>query len=192
MTALTELAERKQSLRRESRARLGAFLRTDLKTTWDQRIYQFLEQIIPAQGGKGLAFSGLADEPQIADLLLQSKNWTWAWPRIEGDELRFHLPENASQWTLGPFNIKEPRPEAETVDTRSCQVACVPGLAFDRRGGRLGRGKGYYDRALQGFPGLKIGIGYSVQVMVDDVPTQSHDVRMDYIVTEKFILKPKG
>jgi 5-formyltetrahydrofolate cyclo-ligase len=64
----------------------------------------------------------------------------------------------------------------------------IPGLSFDSTGSRLGRGKGYYDRYLQNFEGLKIGICYSFQ-LVEKITSEDHDVKMDYIVTENKILK---
>jgi 5-formyltetrahydrofolate cyclo-ligase len=67
----------------------------------------------------------------------------------------------------------------------------MPGLAFDSRGGRLGRGAGYYDRFLSA-PGLersiKIGVCWSVQI-VPTVPTDHHDVTMDWICYERGVLK---
>jgi 5-formyltetrahydrofolate cyclo-ligase len=58
----------------------------------------------------------------------------------------------------------------------------VPGLAFDRRGGRLGRGKGYYDRFLLETSGLRVGICFEDQV-VEKIPGEAHDLRMDFLIT---------
>ena len=63
----------------------------------------------------------------------------------------------------------------------------VPGVAFDRRGGRLGHGKGIYDRLLKCSAGIKIGICYEWQI-IDEVPTGKDDVKMDFIVAETGIL----
>ena len=62
-------------------------------------------------------------------------------------------------------------------------VWLVPGLAFDERGNRLGRGMGYFDQMLRDARGLKIGLAYDIQVL-REVPAEKHDVRMDFIVTE--------
>ena len=62
-------------------------------------------------------------------------------------------------------------------------VLLVPGLAFDRRGGRLGRGGGLYDRYLAGFGGVSIGLCWEGQ-LVDRVPREPHDEPVDYVVTE--------
>ena len=58
-----------------------------------------------------------------------------------------------------------------------------PAWAFDRQGNRLGRGKGYYDRLLPHLPtAYKIGICFPYQ-LVNDIPTDAHDIRMDEIIT---------
>lgn len=62
-------------------------------------------------------------------------------------------------------------------------VILVPGLAFTKEGQRLGRGKGYYDRYLTSWSGVKIGICFEDQIL-EDVAFETHDVEMDYIVTE--------
>lgn len=61
-------------------------------------------------------------------------------------------------------------------------VAIVPGMAFDREGHRLGRGKGYYDRFLAQLPHIyKIGICFPFQ-LVDKVPADVHDILMDEVI----------
>ena len=59
----------------------------------------------------------------------------------------------------------------------------VPGLAFTKKGERLGRGKGYFDRYLNSYKGLKIGIAFNQQIY-DSIPTEVHDELLDYLVTE--------
>jgi 5-formyltetrahydrofolate cyclo-ligase len=89
----------------------------------------------------------------------------------------------------GPFGTREP------CECRMRNVECgingrlavfVPGLAFDKRGGRLGFGGGWYDRALARFPQenlTKIGVAFAFQI-VDEVPIEPHDVTMDFICME--------
>ena len=67
--------------------------------------------------------------------------------------------------------------------SNATDLAVVPGVAFDRQGNRLGRGKGYYDRLLPHLPtAYKIGICFPYQ-LVNDIPTDAHDIRMDEIIT---------
>jgi 5-formyltetrahydrofolate cyclo-ligase len=65
-------------------------------------------------------------------------------------------------------------------------VLLVPGLAFDKSRNRLGRGRGYYDRYLQSFSGIKVGVCFELQ-LVDKVPVDEFDVELDYLITEKNI-----
>lgn len=58
----------------------------------------------------------------------------------------------------------------------------VPAVAYDRRGNRLGRGKGFYDRLLGSTRATKIGVAYEFQI-VDEIPTEPHDVPMDIIIS---------
>jgi 5-formyltetrahydrofolate cyclo-ligase len=88
----------------------------------------------------------------------------------------------------GKYGILEPstRCRIPTKQEREETVWLVPGMAFDATGGRLGRGGGFYDRLLR-FGKNKIGIACGNQ-MVDSVPTEVHDVRMDLVVTESAII----
>ena len=63
-----------------------------------------------------------------------------------------------------------------------------PGLIFDRNGGRIGYGGGFYDRYLSLHRVLKAGYGFSEQIAGADLPLKSHDIRMDLLVTDAGIL----
>lgn len=83
--------------------------------------------------------------------------------------------------------ILSPRAEAKVVTP---EALLIPARAFDLKGGRLGRGKGYYDKYLEKFSYFKIGIGFDEQIL-DEVPMSDHDVYMDFVVTDKRIIKVK-
>ena len=106
---------------------------------------------------------------------------------METNTLSLFCIENAEELHKGAYGILEPstkRPVAEN----DIDVIIVPGLAFDRRGGRMGFGAGYYDRLLIKTNAVKIGLCYDFQLM-DSVPSEEHDVPMDYIITEKEIVE---
>jgi 5-formyltetrahydrofolate cyclo-ligase len=91
----------------------------------------------------------------------------------------------------GHFGILEPTgltPLSDTDDRRL--VVFVPGLAFDVRGNRLGRGKGWYDRLLArlSVEAISVALAYEFQV-VDEVPTESWDQKVRYIITEQRIIE---
>ena len=85
----------------------------------------------------------------------------------------------------GAYGIPEPV-SCVKADINDIDAALIPGVAFDAMGGRMGFGKGYYDRFLERFSGTKIGICYDFQIF-DRIPVLPHDVSMDIIITEKRI-----
>lgn len=81
----------------------------------------------------------------------------------------------------GPHGAREPSGGCPVVDAGRLDFVLVPGIAFDRTGGRLGRGKGFYDRLLSGCAGLTCGVGMDDQG-VPLVPMEAHDVRLGLVV----------
>jgi len=110
-------------------------------------------------------------------------------PRVlETGGLEFATCAPGEPLVLGSFGVREPCEDAIVTPISEADQVLVPGVAFDRRGGRLGRGRGYYDRALAGLQGrtsrpLLTGVGFAFQV-VEDVPVTPLDVHLDEILTE--------
>lgn len=103
-------------------------------------------------------------------------------PVVTGDDLELRLYTGPEDLTVGAYGIEEPT-GALFTDYSTIDLIVVPGVAFDRDGNRLGRGKGYYDRLLPRIPSAyKIGICFPFQV-VDEVPAEPFDIRMDEIIT---------
>jgi 5-formyltetrahydrofolate cyclo-ligase len=88
----------------------------------------------------------------------------------------------------GPYGIPEPGPEVPEVPLGSIDLVVVPGLAFDRRGARLGQGGGYYDRTLCQTGALRVAVAYSEQV-VERLHTEAHDLPMNILVTEAEVFR---
>jgi 5-formyltetrahydrofolate cyclo-ligase len=86
------------------------------------------------------------------------------------------------------FGLLEPDPSAPVVDPVQIDLVVVPGIAFDRRGNRLGLGRGYYDGFLAGLSAVKAALLYRRQ-LVDDVPAGERDERVDVLVTEAGVLR---
>lgn len=94
-----------------------------------------------------------------------------------------------SELTSGTWNIPEPKKEyVRPFPPSQVDLAIIPGLAFDLQGNRLGYGAGYYDRFLPTLPSScpKIALSYDL-TMLEFLPTEEHDIPMDYIVTETTI-----
>jgi len=82
----------------------------------------------------------------------------------------------------GVFGVAEPRSGCPVVSPNRLDFVIVPGLAFTLEGRRVGRGKGHYDRLLASVGGVKCGVAFDEQI-VEAIPVEPHDVRMDWIVT---------
>ena len=107
-------------------------------------------------------------------------------PRWSEQKFAFARIASRSELAVGQYGILEPIGEVGlSDDDRRNLVAFVPGVVFDSRGRRLGRGGGGYDRLLGQFSGgeLAVGLAYDFQV-VEDVPMQSWDRGMQYVITE--------
>lgn len=102
-------------------------------------------------------------------------------PRVNGVDLEV-LPFEESRLELGSFHIEEPT-GTDVIDPDEIEMVVVPAVAYDRKGKRLGRGKGFYDRFLKHTKATKVGVGYEFQLL-DDLPSEPHDVPMDIVVTQ--------
>lgn len=89
--------------------------------------------------------------------------------------------------TRGAYGIYEPI-SIQPAGIRDMDAILIPALAFDRLGGRMGFGMGYYDRLLAEADCVKVGLCYNFQLL-QKIPTEPHDIPMNYIVTEKEILE---
>ena len=108
-------------------------------------------------------------------------------PVVVGDNLilREYSPEFMS---IGKFGIHEPDERAREVSPEEIDFAVIPGVAFDRYGNRLGRGKGFYDRLLPALHCPKCGVAFSYQIF-DDIPVDPWDIPMDVVVTESAVFQ---
>ena len=127
-----------------------------------------------------LLYYSLPDEVATHDLLLKyADQKTILLPVVDGDnlQLRVYRPETMQ---TGAFGILEPEGEAFTRYF-DIDLAVIPGMAFDKEGHRLGRGRGYYDRLLPLIPCKKIGLCFPFQYK-DEIPAEPHDIRMDEVI----------
>ena len=97
-----------------------------------------------------------------------------------------HFETDLAEGLMGILEPKHSAIRPVRVDIPDAWL--VPGLAFDEKGNRLGRGKGYYDQLLRNARGVKVALAYDFQVL-NEVPAEAHDVRMDFIVTETRVVQ---
>lgn len=107
-------------------------------------------------------------------------------PRVNGVNLEI-LPYSKSRLHLGAFNIEEPDGD-DICDMSRIEMVVVPAVAYDHRGNRVGRGKGYYDRLLRDTKAVKIGVAYNFQLF-DSINADDFDVPVDYVITECGIIR---
>lgn len=172
-----------KSLPPEKRASDSEKLRAGLKA---QPLFQTARSI--------LFFAPLPEEPDLWPLLnetLAGKTMV-ALPCFDPDNEIYH-PRRVTDLHVeilsGKFGIREPAETCIAIPPNDLDLVLVPGVAFGLDGNRLGQGKGYYDRLLQNFTGSKIGVAFDEQV-VDTVPSEENDVRMDLILTPTRCVKP--
>ena len=139
-----------------------------------------LSQFLDNQKGSWAAFRALAEEPAIEGCL--SPSIQWFYPRLHGQYLEFVKP---TKWNRSKLGFQEPV-EGTVMPKEDLNGFLVPGLAFSKKGERIGRGQGFYDRALQETSGLKVGICYSYQLFAE-LPTEDHDIKMDVMVSDQGI-----
>lgn len=129
----------------------------------------------------------------LVEELFRSEKKVFA-PKVEGMDIRFYQVESMEDFVSGYQGIREPEGSPEKLFDPGMakerkSFLLVPLAVFDRERGRMGYGKGFYDRYLAGAPGLfSAGLAFSCQ-MAGKVPTQAHDKKPDIIITEKEIIR---
>lgn len=103
-------------------------------------------------------------------------------PAVQGEELELRLYAGRQSLHMGAFHIEEPTGDGFT-DFDEIELSIIPGVSFDVRGNRLGRGKGYYDRLLPSLSSYNIGICYHFQLS-NEIPTEPFDRPMNEVWTE--------
>jgi 5-formyltetrahydrofolate cyclo-ligase len=113
-----------------------------------------------------------------------------AYPRIIDGDRRLAFHEVAlGELVPSIFGLREPAPTSPAIGLAEIAALVVPGLAFDRAGGRIGWGRGYYDATLvHAAAALRIGLAFECQI-IEHVPREPHDASLHYVVTEAAIYR---
>ena len=120
-----------------------------------------------------------------------------AWCNAAGELELFRL-SSMDELELGMYRILEPKQELrglpeKQVDVLELDLIMVPGVAFDRRGGRMGHGKGYYDKLLQHarLETPLVALAFECQLF-EEIPVAEHDIFMDRVITEDRVYEGRG
>lgn len=151
------------------------------KTQRSNNIFSSLQKLMSSFSGAWGCFQSLKTEPQIEFKMISDIDWCY--PKTQLQKLSFY--SGSQNFKNSEINVLEPT-DGKLMDIEHLSGICVPGLAFHQEGYRLGRGKGFYDQTFSQFLGTKIGICFDFCIS-KDVPYEDHDLKMDYIVTDKKI-----
>lgn len=187
------LKDQKQHLRNAIKERLARLSATDFAAE-SRTLCKQLLKALPSEPGTVCAYYPISQEADIRMALeeMLTRGWKVFLPCVEHNALAFRRIDALATLPRGQFNIPEPLTHAEGLDLKSADLVLLPGRAFDRQGGRLGRGNGGYDKWLlrlkQENAHVKIwGIALEMQ-LTHEVPMEPHDIRLDALVTARGIL----
>ncbi|MBO5055240.1 MAG: 5-formyltetrahydrofolate cyclo-ligase [Lachnospiraceae bacterium] len=130
----------------------------------------------------------------VEELLLSEGGKRVFAPRVEGLDVEFYEIYSLTDLRPGYQGIREPEVNEEKLFTKQLAdenkcVLLLPGSVYDRALGRMGYGKGFYDRFIHKFPNLtKAGLAFDCQI-AKQVPVDEHDKRVDMVVTETEVIK---
>ncbi len=142
-----------------------------------------------------LFFAPLPDELDVWPVLELSLalGTTCALPFFDVEKQTYaakEIKKPATDIVIGKFGVREPVASCAEISLDRFDLVLVPGMAFDLKGGRLGRGRGFYDQLLPTVSGVKCGICYDQQLL-EEVPTEPHDARVNFILTPNRCVKAR-
>ena len=177
----------KASLRASIRARLDGLTPAERAAASQLLLAQLKRQSILKSASSILFFAPLSDEPDIWQLLAETllAGKTVALPRFSPRTQSYVVAVVRNLETdvqSGQFGIREPGVSCPEIPLNRLDLVLVPGVAFDARGRRLGRGKGFYDRLLPAVNGTKCGVAFDEQI-VEAIPVGLLDIRVNCILT---------
>lgn len=194
MTENTKSSSQKMELRRALRQRLISHpAKPSHHAALNQRLLSLIRSITGGSAsGIWAGFAAMEFEPDIQPTMRALESEVeWAFPRVEEHHLVFYLVDDLSTLVRNRWGILEPNPGRSRgpVSAQHFAGMIIPGVAFDRFGNRLGRGRGFYDRALaissiDKKRTIKIGVGFESQISAEEIPSESFDRPMDWVVTE--------
>lgn len=161
----------------------------------NKRVAARLHDVLKSRPGLWLAYANTDDEPCVE---VSVEGVRYAYPRINPalETMDFYVTDEANPtWLENQFMLREPDPAdpSWTLVTRDelksgvARGALIPGLGFDRKLHRLGRGAGFYDRYLEGIQIYKIGVAFAEQ-LVEELPVEPHDIGVDAVITDRDVL----
>lgn len=193
-----QIAQRKDAIRQQAHANRKSQADKDAVS---QQITDRLHQMPQyQQAGTVMYYVDVRDEVRtrhaLPEALASGKRIVV--PFCVDGELELFLLESMDELETGMYKILEPRQDLRDVPEKRVEVSTldliiVPGVAFDRNGGRTGHGKGYYDKLLEhARPETPlVSLAFECQ-MFEEIPVADHDVYMDFVVTQDAVYEGRG
>ncbi len=189
---MIDVQERKDRLRKEIRKSLASWSQEE-KVASDQGLFQRLLSAEELRGATNvLLFYGVETEPQTSLLFpeLWKRGVRIFLPRcLPGRQMEAREMEEGSSLERSKFGIPEPTTACSLLQKEEIDLILVPGLCFDREGYRLGQGGGFYDRYLQGYRGITIGLCREA-LLRPYLPREEHDLPVKIVLTESERILP--
>lgn len=179
------MVNKKDGLRSQFKRQLNDLPSAE-KRRQSQLLVSKLSEFFANRQGYWTIFSPLNDEPNLLPLLSLTNAIEWVFPKIESkEEIHFYKVSTPEEMVANLFlRVEEPKGEqSQRVGPEQISGLLIPGLAFDKKGVRLGRGGGYYDRYLEKYKGLKLGVTFNEGLTSETLPRESHDQRMNIVVS---------
>ena len=156
----------------------------ELRDISSGKIYENLKKISLYTNSQNIAcYSPIGSEVNTRNVMLnileQGKNLLL--PKVVNNNLEFYIVPNLEKLEKGSFEIMEPKDNSQKAKKIDCVL--IPTVGVSKLGVRLGYGYGYYDRFLSLTDTVKISLTYSKQI-VKSIPSDLHDIKMDWIITE--------
>lgn len=188
METVTNEAE-KSALRREFKAARRDFVKSAEGVAATARLRDHLSRLLSDLAIPQTALYRSMPEEARADLAPATAHF---YPRLIGEgRMEFWRPRREDAFQLNSFKIPEPIPNsADPLDASRPTVVCCPAVSVDMDGGRLGMGQGYYDRFFHDHPtAVRVGVVFQIQVSQAPLPADGWDQPLDWIVTDRMILR---
>ena len=170
-------------------------LSCEARTAGDETLFhRFLALPQVAATRTILLYHGMDTEPDTVRLLppLWDMGKQVCLPRcLPGNQMEARLVQRDSTLIRHPYGMLEPGLDCPLIPPDQIDLVLVPGLAFDRSGGRLGRGGGYYDRWLAGFSGITAALCRD-GLLMEAIPRLPHDLGVDLVITETSLYGPSA
>lgn len=181
------IASAKDKLRKEIAAKKQQFTSEDL-LLMSEEVFSVLEITGTFRDASTIfIYNAMPDEVSTQAFV---KRWmgekNFYYPVVKGNDLVFRKVSKDLSFTQSSLGVNEPLGD-DFTDFKKVDLIIVPGVAFDRSGNRLGRGKGYYDRFLPKLKAPKMGVCFDFQ-LYDKIAVSENDVKMDIIISENDLI----